>query len=93
MGRLTRNPEVKHIIPNHPEDDERVVARYTLAVDRGFKRQDEPEAGADFISCVCFQKNAIFAEKSLMLCVITDGLTQIARIPKFALPAAYLRVL
>lgn len=65
MGRLTRDPEVKHIIPNHPEEDERVVARYTLAVDRGFKRQDEPEAGADFISCVCFQKSAIFAEKFL----------------------------
>lgn len=65
IGRLTREPEVKHISPNHPEDDERVVARYTLAVDRGFKRQDEPEAGADFISCVCFNKSAIFAEKFL----------------------------
>jgi len=65
IGRLTREPEVKHIPPNHPEDDERVVARYTLAVDRGFKRQDEPEAGADFISCVCFNKSAIFAEKFL----------------------------
>lgn len=39
------------------------VARYTLAVDRKFKR--DGEQSADFISCVTFGKNAEFAEKYL----------------------------
>lgn len=39
------------------------VARYTLAVDRRFKR--EGEATADFINCVAFGRNAEFAEKYL----------------------------
>ena len=37
------------------------VARYTLAVNRRFKRKDEPEA--DFIPCVAFGKSGEFAEK------------------------------
>ena len=37
------------------------IARYTLAVDRRFKR--EGEATADFINCVAFGKQAEFAEK------------------------------
>lgn len=37
------------------------VARYTLAVNRRFKRKDEPEA--DFIPCVAFGKVGEFAEK------------------------------
>ena len=40
------------------------VARYTLAVDRRYKKQGE-EQTADFISCVCFGKSAEFAEKYL----------------------------
>lgn len=40
-----------------------LVARYTLAVDRKFKR--EGEQTADFIPCVVFGKNAEFAEKYL----------------------------
>ena len=39
------------------------IARYTLAVDRRFKR--DGEATADFISCVTFGKSAEFAEKYL----------------------------
>lgn len=39
------------------------VARYTLAVDRRFKREGEPSA--DFINCVAFGRNAEFAEKYL----------------------------
>lgn len=65
IGRLTRDPDIKKVITNNPEEEERVVARYTLAIDRGYKRQGEPEAGTDFISCVCFQKLAEFAEKFL----------------------------
>ena len=37
------------------------IARYTLAVDRRFRR--DGEASADFISCVSFGKTAEFAEK------------------------------
>lgn len=40
-----------------------VIARYTLAVDRRFKREGDPTA--DFINCVAFGKNAEFAEKYL----------------------------
>ena len=39
------------------------VARYTIAVDRRFKR--DGEQSADFISCVTFGRNAEFAEKYL----------------------------
>lgn len=58
-GRLTRTPEVKYTQGATPM----AVARYTLAVDRKFKR--EGEQSADFISCVTFGKNAEFAEKYL----------------------------
>ena len=37
------------------------VARFTLAVDRRFKRDNQPTA--DFISCICFRKTAEFVEK------------------------------
>ncbi len=37
------------------------VARYTLAVNRRFKRKDEPEA--DFIPCVALGESGEFAEK------------------------------
>lgn len=37
------------------------IARYTLAVDRRFRR--DGEATADFISCVSFGRTAEFAEK------------------------------
>lgn len=57
MGRLTRDPEVRYSQGEHSL----AIARYTLAVDRKFKR--EGEQTADFISCVCFGKSAEFAEK------------------------------
>lgn len=37
------------------------IAKYTLAVDRRFKRDGEPTA--DFINCVAFGRNGEFAEK------------------------------
>ena len=40
-----------------------LVARYTLAVDRKFKR--EGEQTADFIPCIAFGRNAEFAQKYL----------------------------
>lgn len=56
MGRLVRDPEVRY-------SGEMAIARYTLAVDRRFKRDGEPTA--DFIGCVSFDKLAKFAEKYL----------------------------
>ena len=57
MGRLTRDPEVRYSQGANPT----AVARYTLAVDRRFKRDGEPTA--DFINCVVFGKAAEFVEK------------------------------
>lgn len=59
IGRLTRDPEVRYSQGENPT----AVARYTLAVDRRFKR--EGEQTADFINCVAFGKNGEFAEKYL----------------------------
>lgn len=57
MGRLTRDPDVRYT----QGEKSMAIVRYTLAVDRKFKR--EGEQTADFISCVCFGKSAEFAEK------------------------------
>ena len=59
MGRLTRDPEVRY----SQGDSASAVARYTLAVDRRFRR--DGEASADFINCVAFGKAAEFAERYL----------------------------
>lgn len=55
-GRLTADAEVRY-------SNETAVARYTLAVDRKYKKDGEPSA--DFIRCVTFGKNGEFAEKYL----------------------------
>ena len=57
MGRLTRDPEIRYTQGETPT----AVARYTLAVNRAYKRQGEPDA--DFINCVVFGRGAEFAEK------------------------------
>lgn len=60
MGRLTRDPDVRYTQgPNATG-----IARYTLAVDRRYKKQGEDQT-ADFISCVTFGRGAEFAEKYL----------------------------
>lgn len=56
IGRLTKDPETRY-------SGDMAVARYTLAVDRKFKR--DGEADADFLNCVAFGKNGEFAEKYL----------------------------
>lgn len=58
IGRLTRDVEMKYSTNN-----DTAIARYTLAVNRPFKREGEPEA--DFLPCVAFNKTAEFAEKYL----------------------------
>ena len=57
MGRLTRDPEVRY----SQGEKSTAVARFTLAVDRRFKRDNEPTA--DFIGCVAFGKTGEFIEK------------------------------
>ncbi|MDD3206657.1 MAG: single-stranded DNA-binding protein [Lachnospiraceae bacterium] len=58
MGRLTRDPEVRY----SQGDNAMAIARYSLAVDRRFNRNNE-ERTADFINCVAFGKAGEFAEK------------------------------
>ena len=60
MGRLTRDPEVRY----SQGENATAVARYTLAVDRRFNRNND-EQTADFISCVAFGRSGEFAEKYL----------------------------
>ena len=60
MGRLTRDPEVRY----SQGDQATAVARYTLAVDRRFRRDNDQQT-ADFIGCVAFGKLGEFAEKYL----------------------------
>lgn len=59
MGRLARDPKVTWTQGNPST----CIARFTLAVDRKYKR--EGEDSADFISCVAFGKTAEFVEKYL----------------------------
>ena len=59
MGRLTRDPEVRY---SQGGENSLAIARYTLAVDRRFKRNGDDQT-ADFIGCVAFGRNAEFAEK------------------------------
>lgn len=59
MGRPTRDPEVRYGQGDNPV----AVARYTLAIDRRYKRDGEPSA--DFITCVAFGKSGEWAEKYL----------------------------
>lgn len=57
MGRFVRDPEIRYT----QGENSMAVARFTLAVDRRFKRENQPTA--DFISCICFRKTAEFVEK------------------------------
>ena len=56
MGRLTKDPETRG-------EGDKKAAKFTLAVDRKFKKEGSTEA--DFISCVSFSKSAEFCEKYL----------------------------
>ena len=57
MGRLTRDPEVRYSQGMEPL----AVARFSLAVNRRFKKDGEPDA--DFINCVAFCKSGEFVER------------------------------
>lgn len=51
QGRLTKEPEIRLTTKNDK------VARFTLAVDRDFNREE-----TDFINCVAFKNTAAFIE-------------------------------
>ena len=57
MGRLTRDPEVRY----SQGATATAIARFSIAVDRRFKRDGEPDA--DFINCVAFGKTGEFIER------------------------------
>lgn len=57
MGRLTRDPEISSSTSGT------TFARFSIAVDRRFKREGEPDA--DFFNCTAFGKTAEFVEKYL----------------------------
>ena len=59
MGRLTRDPEVRY----SQGASQTTVARFSVAVDRKFKREGEPDA--DFFNCTSFGRQAEFVERYL----------------------------
>lgn len=59
MGRLTRDPEIRY----SQGASQTAVGRFSLAVDRRFKRDGQPEA--DFFNCTTFGKQSEFVEKYL----------------------------
>jgi len=67
LGRLAQDPEIRYTQSNEPL----CIARYSVAVNRKFKREGEPDA--DFIPCVAFGRAGEFAEKyfkkGMMVCV------------------------
>lgn len=67
MGRAVRDPEVRY------SQDNMAVARFTLAVDRRVKKDNQQSA--DFISCIAFGKTGEFVEKYIKkgTKVVVDG--------------------
>ena len=59
MGRLTRDPDIRY----SQGENQLAIARFSLAVDRRFKRQGDPDA--DFFKCTAFGRQAEFVEKYL----------------------------
>ena len=72
MGRLTKDPEIRY----GQGGGNSVVGTFSIAVDRRFKRDGEPEA--DFFNCVTFGKTAEFLEKYVKkgTKVVIDGRLQ-----------------
>lgn len=59
MGRLTRDPEIRY----SQGENSMAIARFSVAVNRRYKRENEPDA--DFFNCTAFGKQAEFVEKYL----------------------------
>ena len=60
MGRLTRDPDVRY----SQNDSSMAIVRFSLAVDRRFKKQGDTVT-ADFFNCTAFGKQGEFVEKYL----------------------------
>lgn len=58
MGRLTGEPETRYIQGSNSS-----VTRFTLAVERDFKGQNEERAKTDFINCIAWNKTGEFIDK------------------------------
>lgn len=58
IGRTTKDPDIRYTQSEQPM----TIARFSLAVDRRFKRDGDNQS-TDFISCVAFGKTAEFIEK------------------------------
>ena len=59
IGRLARDPEVRY----SQNDTSMAIARFSLAVDRRGRSNNQDGQTADFISCVAFGRTAEFIEK------------------------------
>ena len=59
IGRLTRDPDIRYT----QGENQTAIARFSLAVDRRWKREGEPDA--DFFNCTAFGRQADFVEKYL----------------------------
>lgn len=70
MGRLTRDPETRY----SQSGQQTAVTRYSLAVNRSYRREGDPEA--DFINIVAFGRAAEFAgkyfKKGMMVAVVGE---------------------
>lgn len=60
IGRLTRDPDIRY---SENANGQMCIAKYSLAVNRRFKTDGQPDA--DFINCTAFGKTAEFVEKYL----------------------------
>lgn len=60
MGRLTADPDIRY----GGKDNQMCIARFSLAVDRRYRREGD-EVTADFFNCSVFGKQAEFVEKYL----------------------------
>lgn len=69
MGRLSKDPELRY-----GQQQCSVTCSYTLAVNRSYKREGEPDA--DFIRCVAFGQRGEFAgkyfRKGMMVAVVGE---------------------
>lgn len=59
MGRLTRDPEIRY----SQGANATAIGTFSIAVDRRYKREGEPDA--DFFNCTTFNKQAEFVERYL----------------------------
>lgn len=57
IGRLTKDPDVRY----SQGEKQTAIARFTLAVNRKYKQNGQPDA--EFISCLAFGKTAELIEK------------------------------